>query len=785
MIKNFFTITVRSFLRQKLYSLINVAGLASGLICVLFIYLWVSDELSKDKFHHEGEKIYRVVSNLQMNDGEILTWTVTPGPLADDIRENQKEVELTVSASFAEQMLLQFEGEKFTERGYFAEPGFFKLFNFKIEHGQPFSKKDDVASMAISDRLAEKLFGSAEKAIGKTLIINGAQNLLVTAVFEHPSTQSTMQFSYVIPYEIYRKNRGNGFNWGNYDHPLYIKVDPTNVAAVTQNINDRAAKRADGDGGNVKFYLQPFQEAYLHSHFQNGVPAGGRVEYIRIFTVVGIFMLVIACINFTNMATARAAFRAKEVGIRKVVGAHRSSLIYQFILESVFVSLISMIIAISAAYVLLPAFNTLVSKAIIIDFADPLFLLTIAGVVLITGFLAGSYPALFLSSYRPAEVLKGSLSKTFSGSALRKLLVVFQFSLTVILIASSIVIYSQIDYIRNKKMGYDRESVMWFPAAGNINQQFDAFRNEVMQIPGVKNLGKSNETLVQVNNQNSSVEWPGKDEKYSPFFRTVVTDFGYMETMGLKLMEGRMFSREHNDTSNFVLTKKAVEVMGVSDPIGLNISQWGFSGKVIGIVEDVHSRSLQEALDPVVFFCKPEWTGRVFLRFETGQTEAALARLEEIFRKYSNEYPFQYAFLDDDFEKMYNTEKVTGILALGFTTMAIIISGLGLLGLAAYTAERRKKEISIRKTLGASVTGIVAMVSADFVKLCFIAALIGCPIAYYLMREFLSGYAFHTELDWRIFASTALLVTAICVATVIVQVIRAAVANPVDALRNE
>jgi predicted permease len=783
MIKNFFTVAIRSFLRQKLYSLINVAGLASGLVCVLFIYLWVVDEVTKDKFHREGEKIYRVVSNLSLTEGEILTWTVVPGPLAEDIADNFKDVEIVVRAA-GDQMVLEYEGEKFTERGYFADPKFFDLFSFRILKGKPFTKPGDVSAIAMSDKVAAKVFGGNAEAMGKTIVINGRSHT-IECIFENPDNQSTLQFGFVVPYEVYRKNRGDGFNWGNYDHPLYVKVDPKNVADVTNRINERSAARAEDKDSYTRYLLQPFQDVYLHGRYENGVPVGGRIEYIRIFTVVGIFMLVIACINFTNMATARAAFRAKEVGIRKVVGAYRRSLIYQFILESVLVSALSMVIALGLVYALLPAFNTLVSKSIGLNLSSPELLLTLAVIVLITGILAGSYPALFLSSYQPASVLKGSTHQSFSGVSLRKLLVVFQFSLTVILIASSLVIYSQIEYIRSKNIGYNRESVLWFPAAGDLNLRFDAFRNEVMQIPGVKSLGKSNESLVEVNNQNSSVSWPGKDENNSPFFRTVVVDFGYMETMGLKLSEGRFFEKAHNDTSNFILTKRAVEVMGITDPIGLNISQWGFPGKVVGVVEDIHTRSLQETLDPVVFFCKPEWTGRVFVRLEPNVPEGSLDEVRKLFSRYSNGYPFEFRFLDEDFEKLYSTEKVTGVLALGFTTLAVIISGLGLLGLAAYTAERRKKEISIRKTLGASVAGIVTMISGDFIRLCLIAALIGCPVAYFLMDEFLSGYAFHTPLDWKLFAATAVCVTFICILTVIVQVVRAASANPVDALRNE
>jgi putative ABC transport system permease protein len=784
MLQNFITITVRNFLRQKLYSVINVLGLSTGLLCVLLIYLWVSDEIKKNKFHRNGEKIYRIVSNLTVGDGSLVTWEVAPGLLAEDIAANVPEVEMSVRTSGTEK-LIGHEQSRFMESGLFADPGFFELFSFDILHGKPSLDSNDVSSISISARLAEKLFTSAATAIGKTVVVSNKETYTVTSVFRDPGSPSTLQFSFVLPYEIYRKNRGEQFTWGNFDHPTYVKLEPSAVAVATQKINTRAEARADGEGGETSFYLQPFEDAYLHSHFEGGQPVGGRIEYVKIFSVVGVFMLIIACINFTNMATARAAFRAKEVGIRKVVGAQRKSIISQFIMESIAISLVSMLLALAVGYLVLPGFNLLVKKSITIDISDPTLLAAICLVVVITGILAGSYPALFLSSFQPAKVLKGTMSGQFSGSGLRRLLVVFQFTLTVVLIASSIVIYSQINFIRNKNIGYDREHVMTFPALGSVKPKFDAVRNEILALPGIVNAGLGNESLVLVNNQNSSVTWPGKDDNFNPFFRTVVTDFGFMQTMGLRLVEGRFFSREQNDTSKFVLTQKAVEVMGLTNPIGTTISQWGVSGEVIGVVENFHSRSLHEAMDPIVFMCNPEWTWKVFVRFESGQIENTLPLVQGIFNKYSDGYPFQYSFLDEDFEKLYESETVTGTLALGFTFMAIVISALGLVGLASYTAERRRKEISIRKTFGATVTSIVTMVSTDFIRLSLIAAVIGCPLAYFLMDSFLSGYAFRTALDWKIFGITAVAMMLICMVTVIFQVVRAAMANPVNALRNE
>jgi ABC-type antimicrobial peptide transport system permease subunit len=500
---------------------------------------------------------------------------------------------------------------------------------------------------------------------------------------------------------------------------------------------------------------------------------------------VAIFILVIACINFMNMATARAANRSKEVGVRKVVGAQRKSLVMQFIGESTLISFLSMTLALAIVFLLLPLFNAVVNKQIILDLTDGGFLLTVIFIVVITGILAGSYPAFFLSAYQPSQVLKGSAAQNLSGTALRKGLVIFQFALTVILIACSLVVYNQIEFIRNKNIGYNRESVLTFALRGNLGKEFDAFKNEALQAPGITHISRADNSLVRVDNQNGSVSWPGKPDNSTIFFRTVVIDYDFLETMGLQLIEGRLFKKEFNDTSRFILSERAVEVMGLSDPVGTQIVQWGISGKVIGVVSDFHSQSLHQPIDPVVFMLNPQWGGRVFVRFEGNNTQAAITNIETIYKKYNPQYPFAYSFLDDDFEQLYNTEKVTGSLALGFTMMAIIISGLGLLGLAAYTAERRRKEISIRKTLGASVSGIVSMMSTDFAKLSLIATVIGCPVAYYLMEKFLEGYAYHTTLDWSLFLITALSVLVISLFTVIIQVTKAAIANPVDALRNE
>jgi ABC-type antimicrobial peptide transport system permease subunit len=787
MLKNFFVITVRSFLRQKFYSFINVLGLTSGLACTLFIYLWINDEVSKNKFHAEVDNIYQIVTNIKW-DGEMITWESTPGPLADEIRSNIAEVSAVARISNDGNQLFQAGEKNFLEHGYFTDPEFFSIFSYKIVKGSSTTPLPGKSDVAISERLAKKLFGD-EDPIGKTVRVQNKYDQKVTAVFADVPEASSLKFDFMMPFEVHKQYREP--SWDNADYNLYVKLhDPGQAAAAYANINamvDKilAQQDAKADTDKINFYMQPYADRYLNSAFENGLPAGGRIKYVQIFSVVAVFILVIACINFMNMATAKAVTRSKEVGVRKVIGAQRKSLIFQFIGESIAISFISMVLAVTLVYLMLPLFNVVVAKQIVLTLAEPKLLGILLLIVFVTGVFAGSYPAFFLSGYQPSQVLKGNTHQSLSGAALRKGLVVFQFSLTVILIACSLVVYNQMEFIRTKNIGYNREAVITFNARGNVFKQFESYKQEALKIPAIKMVSKSNSSLVQIGNQNSSVKWPGKAEDSNIFFRTVVVDYDFAETMGLTLQQGRFFKKEFNDTNNFIVTKHAVDIMGLENPIGQEITQWGRQGKIVGVVDDFHGRSLHEKLDPIVLMCNPEWTDIMFIRIDASKTREAIAHLESLSRKFNPQYDFTYTFVDEDFEKLYSNEKVTGSLALGFTVMAIIISGLGLLGLAAYTAERKRKEISIRKTMGASVGGIVAMMSTDFVKLSVLAALIGCPAAWFLMTKFLEGYAYHTELGWELFALTAVCVLMISLITVIFQVARAAVANPIDALRNE
>ncbi len=783
MFKNYLFVAVRSFFRQGLFSVLNVAGLATGLACTFIIYLWLADELQKDRFHQDIDKIHHIVLNLNNPEGTI-TWHVTPGPLADEIRTSIPEVEYVAKVANDGPRLFQYEDLTFLPNGYFTDPDFFKIFSYKMIAGDATNPLPNPASIVLTESLAQKLFGDQDP-IGKVIKVRSENDLVVTAVMEDVTDQSSLQFEFIAHFDVHKKYRPQ--DWGNSDYPLFFKFrdESFNVAQTQKKINDHVAKvleLTEEDQKRLTYYIQPFADRYLYGSFENGFPVSGRIKYVQIFSVVAIFILLVACINFMNMATARAAIRHKEIGVRKSIGAQRVSLTLQLIGESLLVSSVSMLLALGLVELVLPFFNDLVSKQISIQYGDPAYLLPILFIVVVSGLMAGVYPALILSAVNPIGALKGAVA-TAKGTSLRKALVVFQFAISVVLVVSALVIYKQIDFIQSKNLGYDKENVVVFPGRGV--KDLNVMTTEISKIPGVMHASTANESLVQVQNQNSSFSWPGKAEDSRLYVRTLVVGYDFMETMNFKLAEGRFFSEEMGDTTNVIINRKLAEQMGVENPIGLETDQWGKKGKIVGIVEDFHGRSLNEAIDPMVILCYPQWTGRFYVKVEPGRTQSVLASMEKLWKVASPQFPFEYSFLDSHYDRLYREEKVVGKLATGFTVMAILISSLGLLGLAAYATERKKKEISIRKVLGANVPNLIAMMSKEFLILTCVALVVGCPLAYYLMQNFLEGYAYHTEIDYTIFVFTCVGLVMVTLSVILFQVVRAAMANPTDNLRSE
>lgn len=783
MLRNYLSVALRNFLRQGFFSFLNVTGLAIGLACTFLIYLWVRDEVQKDKFHTDVDRIYHVVTNIYNPEGTI-TWQDTPGPLAEEIRNHIPEAEHVARVANDGLRLIQYNDLNFLPQGYFTDPSFFQIFSFNVSKGNKENPLTNPGSIVLTESLAQKIFGE-EDPIGKVLKVRSENDVTVTAIIEDITSQSSMNFEFIAHFDIHQKYRKP--SWGNSDYDTFVKFkEDTKSSEAQDNINRHVAKVLElneEEQKRFKFYLQPFADRYLYSSFENGFPVSGRIKYVQIFSVVAIFILLVACINFMNMATARAVVRHKEIGVRKVVGAQRLALIFQFMIESIMISALAMTLALFLVELFLPFFNVLVVKQLIIRYNQWNYLAPILIITLATGIMAGIYPSLILSRVNPVRVLKGAANTGSQGLTMRQVLVVFQFVISVVLIVSSLVVYKQIDFIQSKNLGYDKENVVIIPARGVRN--YELFKEQLSNIAGVSHVSTAGESIIQINNQNDSFWWEGKEEDKQLYVRTISVGYDFVETMKLKIADGRSFSEELNDTANVIINQKLASLMNVKDPVGLSTEQWGLKGKIVGIVEDFHSRSLSEDMEPMILLCYPDWTGRFYVRISPEKTKETLAGIEGVWKNTSPAFPFEYTFLDSHYERLYKEEQVTGKLGLGFTVMAVIISGLGLLGLAAYSTERRKKEISVRKVLGATVSNLIGLMSKEFLILAVTALCIGCPIAYYFMSSFLEGYAYHTNMGYEIFVITGISLLILTLSIILFQVTRAAIANPTNNLRSE
>ena len=785
MLRNYFLTAFRGFLRQRSYSFINLSGLAVGLTCSIFIFLWVVDEVSFNDFHPDRDRIYQVLENQTYSGNKIYTFAATPGILAEALKQELPEIEYSSRMSWGERMLFNYEDKSIYEQGHYADPSFFKVFNFQIIDGDKENPLPDNNSVAISQKTAKKYFGD-ENAVGKIFRINNEFDCKVTVVFQDIPANSSIETDFIIAFDRTFREPGNKWmgDWDSNGVQTYVKLlEPGQQSAVDEKIKGFVKKRKEGSV--VEFFLFPMTDWRLYGNYEGGKPAGGRITYVRAFSLVAVFVLVIACINFMNLATARAANRSREVGVRKVVGAQRKSLIAQFIGESLLMTFVAMLISLLLVHLLMPYFNDLTGKHISIDYSQPLIPLTLLSILLVTGFVSGSYPAFFLSAFQPAAVLKGNTGADFAGARLRKALVVFQFTLSVALIVCALVVYQQIGYIRNKNLGYDRENVMYFTRYEGVRKSFDSFRSEVMQNPAIINVSLSSHLPMDVG-QSSGAEWDGKlaDEKI--LFPLIQVDYEFIKMMNYQLLEGRLFSREFaSDSSNYVIMEETARRMKMKDPIGQRLKVWGKNGKIIGVVKDFHVGSLHQGIEPAIFILQPEVGWNVFVKYQPGKAEEAKKVVEAVQKKFESAFPFEPNFLDDAFDRQYKSEFMVGKLSAIFTGMTIFISCLGLFGLASYTTERRTKEIGVRKALGASVARLTLMLCRDFVVLVFFALVIGCPIAWYVMDLFLDQYKFHTDLSPAVFALTGAAILAIAILTVAYRSIQAALSNPVKALRSE
>lgn len=787
MFRHFFKVFVRTSLKNGAYSFINFSGLTVGLACSILILLWVMDETSFDNFHHNKDRVFQVMANHAF-DENTATYPNTPGPLAAALRD-LPEVEQSLHTTFNGRALFHYQDQSIYEEGVYADAEIFKVFNFPLLEGNINNPLPDDNSIVISQSLAVKYF-KTESALGKIFRIDDKLDVKVTAVFQDIPYNSSLRFDYILPYSVYAKSDPYRSEWGAWTGGVtYVKLrNPSDKETVTRKIASLFTKpkiwiRWDD---NVELFLFPLAEWRLYSNFENGKQSGGRIAYVRGFSIGAIFILLIACINFMNLSTARSMIRAREIGVRKVVGAGRRSLLWQFIFESVLVSFICLLLGLLVVELLLPSFNDLTGKRISIDYANPLITGGSIGIALLTGFIAGSYPAFFLSSLRAIHVMKGKFS-SLKGIGVRKGLVVFQFSLSVILIICSLVVYEQIDYMRGKNLGFDRERTFYFNSSKDIRKNFEGFKNEALQDPVIEFVSQSNSNPMDVFSEIVLADnaWPGKAKDDDISFKWLQCDHDFLPALGFTLLDGRNFSREFaSDSNNYIITEEAARRMNLSDPVGQSLAS-PYKGQIIGLVKDFHSTALRGPIEPVIIAMRPENTNRIFISYKPGRLKEAMNYIQNLYRKYDPDHPMEYTFMNETFDRQYRNEIMIGKLSAYFTAIAIFISCLGLFGLASFTAETRTKEIGVRKVMGATVWQVVVLLCRDFVFLVGIALVFGVPLGWWGIKKFLDGYAFHTDIGLSVFVITAFAMILMALLTVSFQSARAALENPVKSLRTE
>jgi putative ABC transport system permease protein len=787
MIRHNILIAYRNSLRYKSSFFINLIGLSTGLACVVLIFLWVNDELRMDQFHAHGDRLYQVLENVDQGTGMITRYS-TSGPTAEAMATEMPEVEMAVTSTlqWERSFVTSTEDVDISATGVYADVDFFRMFSYDLLKGEPKQVLSDKKGIVIDESLAISLFGKTDDVIGKMVTLNHDKQYLVSGLMKDISLNSSHQFDFVISFEGFREENEWVRNWFNTAPQTHVLLKPgTDIAQFNKKIYDLVRTKTEGKANHRSPFVRLESDGYLYGRYENGVLAGGRIDYVKLFSIIATFILLIACINFMNLSTARASRRIKEVGVKKAIGAMRRNLISQYLGESTLTALFSCAVALLIVWALLPKFNEITAKQLTLSI-DPTISLFIIIVVTVTGLIAGSYPALYLSRFSPAAVLKGKLGSLTGEMWARKGLVVFQFVLSIMLIVSVWVVYEQINFIQTRNLGYNKDNIIIVSREGNIAQKQEAFFNEVRKVPGVVAASASGHDMTGHNGGTYGVEWTGKNPDDRTEFERVTVDYGMIELLDVKMKEGRSFSKEHGaENQKIIFNEAAIAFMDMKDPIGKKVKLWDEDREIIGVVKDFNFESFHEQVKPLFFFLGPENTGNIMIRIEQGKEQETLAQLEKFYTTFNPGFPFSYRFLDEDYQELYTAERRVATLSRYFAVLAVLISCLGLFGLAAFTAERRMKEIGIRKILGSSNRGIVYLLSGEFTKMVLIAVAIALPASYYIVTSWLDGFVFHIDVQWWFFACSGLAALVIAWLTVGIQTLKAARVNPTECLRSE
>lgn len=794
MFSNYLTTAIRNLWRNKAFSLINIMGLALGLTCSLLIMLWVKDEYGIDTFHKNGDRLYSVYER-QNHDGQWYAFHGTPAIMAEEMKRVLSEVEYATNYSWSEQANFEANHKIIKQTGNYADADFFNLFSYTLLEGNAANALNMPSDIAISKKMAEDFFGSPADAVGKTIRYQDSEDFKISAVFDNVPRNSTTQFDYILNWhkflENYLENGDRNSEWTNSGPSCYILLRKGTDAKAFEKRIERFLdnyNKEQTQSDYIRLGIQRYGDMYLHSGFDaTGNISGGRIQYVKLFSLVALFILLIACINFMNLSTAGSAKRAKEISVRKVIGAMRSSVIHQFIGEALLVASLAVIVAMSFIIIALPQFNQLTGKHITMPFSSTSFWLSLTALLIITGFISGSYPAFYLSSFNPVRVLKGTLKIGNNTLWFRKGLVVFQFMLSIILIMGTIVVSQQVNYIRSVNLGYNRDNLIYLSMEGDFPGKFQVFKTQASAMPGIKNITRMSNNLTKLVNKTSEVGWEGKDPNSGIEFAWSMVGYDFLQTLNVQLSQGRDFSKNFaTDSIGFILNETALKITGYKDPIGKPFTFRDQRGAIIGVIKDFHFNSLHENIYPLVLSLNEnmKW-GKALIRTEPGKTNEALASLEKIYQELNPKLPFTYQFSDEEYAKLYRSEQLVEKLANYFAFLSIFISCLGLLGLIMFTALQRTKELGIRKILGATPVTLFRLLSKEFLQLVLIALVFASPIAWLAMNNWLENYAYKVSISWWMFIIAGITAMLIALVTVSFQAIKAALANPIKSLRSE
>jgi putative ABC transport system permease protein len=788
MFKNYIKVAWRSLLKNKGFSFINIAGLAIGMAAAMLIGLWIKNELSFDRFHRNTNDIY-VAYNRSKFEGEIRSWSTTPSPLGPALKQEFPEVKLTVRVGYTDRNLIDFNGKKLQAEGFHADPGFLKMFTFPLLGGSADKALIQKFGIVITEDFAEKLFGSTD-VMGKTVKINDKYNLIISGVLEKIPSNTRFQCDFILPWALSEVMYGpSGENWGNNSFKTYVQLQPqASLHQVNNKISDITIRHSNKQEDHIVF-LYPFKDFYLRNVFKNGVQDGGRINVVQLFAVIAAFILLIACINFMNLSTARSEKRAKEVGVRKALGALKNALISQFLLESIIIACIASVFALILSALALPYFNTMVQWQLSMPYSSPVFWLVIFLSILVTGVLAGCYPALFLSSFKPIEVLKGTFRSVNTLITPRKLLVIIQFTFAVVMIVSTLIIRRQIQYAQDRDNGYEKGNLVYTLFSGNIDKDYALIKDELLRSGAASAVSVTSQTIAEASSNSWGLEWQGKDPNAKIIFDQLATKGDFIKTMKPKLIMGRDINTNEfpTDSTACLINESAAKVMKFKNPLGQLVDKDFVKWHVVGVFKDFIWGSPFEPVSPMlVMGPKSDWNNVLHFRLNAKQpVSTSLKQAEAVFKKYNPAFPFNVQFVDQEYMVKFKEQQRTAKLAGTFAVLTIIISCLGLFGLAAYMAANRTKEIGVRKVLGASVANIAALISIDFLKLVIISIGLATPIAWYAMHTWLQNYSYRIEVEWWIFLLAGIAAITIALITVSFQSVKAAIANPIKSLRND